>query len=105
MLQNASEGILVPKDIFFLKILNFVQSFVDCKVSLADGNHGNRRPDKNAPQRTKKKKKRNRAHKIIFQGKLRLDRNDLEAKNLCVLETKGGRRIRGTLVARASIAA
>jgi hypothetical protein len=37
MLKNASEGILAPKNTFFLKILNFVQSFVDCKVSLADG--------------------------------------------------------------------
>jgi hypothetical protein len=27
----------VPKNIFFLKILNLVQSFVECKVSLADG--------------------------------------------------------------------
>jgi hypothetical protein len=31
--------ILVPKNIFLLKILNFMQSFVECKVSLADGNH------------------------------------------------------------------
>ncbi len=37
MLKNASDVILVPKNIFFLKILNFVQSFVECKVSLADG--------------------------------------------------------------------
>ncbi len=28
---------LVPENIFSLKILNFVQSFVECKVSLADG--------------------------------------------------------------------
>jgi hypothetical protein len=27
----------MPKDIFFLKILNVVQSFLECKVSLADG--------------------------------------------------------------------
>jgi hypothetical protein len=27
---------IVTKNIFFLKILNFVQSFVECKVSLAD---------------------------------------------------------------------
>ncbi len=38
MLKNASEVTLVPKNIFFLMILNFVQSFVECKVSLADGN-------------------------------------------------------------------
>jgi hypothetical protein len=37
MLKNASDVILVPKNIFFLTILNFVQSFVECKVSLADG--------------------------------------------------------------------
>jgi hypothetical protein len=36
MLKNASEVILVPKNIFFLIILNSVQSFVECKVSLAD---------------------------------------------------------------------
>jgi hypothetical protein len=37
MLKNASEVILVPKNISFLKILKFVQSFVECKGSLADG--------------------------------------------------------------------
>jgi hypothetical protein len=37
MLKNASEITLVPKNVFFLQILNFVQSFVECKVSLADG--------------------------------------------------------------------
>jgi hypothetical protein len=37
MLTNASEVTLVPNDLFFLKILNFLQSFVECKVSLADG--------------------------------------------------------------------
>jgi hypothetical protein len=37
MLKNASEVSLVPINIFSLKILKFVQSFVDCKVSLADG--------------------------------------------------------------------
>jgi hypothetical protein len=38
MLKNASEVTLVPKKyFFFLKFLNFVQSFVGCKVSLADG--------------------------------------------------------------------
>jgi hypothetical protein len=37
MLQNPSEVTLVPKNVFFLKILNFVQIFVECKVSLADG--------------------------------------------------------------------
>ncbi len=37
MLKNASEVTLGPRIIFFLKILNFVQSFVKCKVSLADG--------------------------------------------------------------------
>jgi hypothetical protein len=37
MLKNVSEVILVTKNIFFLKILNFVQSFVECNVSLADG--------------------------------------------------------------------
>jgi hypothetical protein len=37
LLKNASEVILVPKNIFFLKILNLVQSFVECKESLADG--------------------------------------------------------------------
>jgi hypothetical protein len=39
MLKNASKITLVPKDIFSLKILNFVQSFVMCKVSLADAIH------------------------------------------------------------------
>jgi hypothetical protein len=35
---SASEVTLVPKNIFFLKMLNFVQSlFVEWKVSLADG--------------------------------------------------------------------
>jgi hypothetical protein len=38
MPKNASEVILVPKNIVFLKFLNFVQSFVECKVSLAGGN-------------------------------------------------------------------
>jgi hypothetical protein len=40
MLKNASEVTLVPKNIFFLKIPNLVQSFVEGKVSvvsLADG--------------------------------------------------------------------
>jgi hypothetical protein len=38
MLENASSEVtLVPKNIFFLKMLDFVQSFVECKVSLADG--------------------------------------------------------------------
>jgi hypothetical protein len=37
LLKNASEVTLVLKNIFFLKILNLVQSFVECKVSLADG--------------------------------------------------------------------
>jgi hypothetical protein len=37
MLKNVSEVTLVTKNIFSLKILNFVQSFVECKVSLADG--------------------------------------------------------------------
>jgi hypothetical protein len=38
VLKNASEvTALVPKNIFFLKILNLVQSFVECKVSPADG--------------------------------------------------------------------
>ncbi len=38
MLKNASEVTLVPKKIFFLlKDLNFLQSFVEYKVSLADG--------------------------------------------------------------------
>jgi hypothetical protein len=37
LLKNASKVTLVPKNIFFLKILNLVQSFVECKVSLADG--------------------------------------------------------------------
>jgi hypothetical protein len=37
LLKNASEVTLVPKNIFSLQILNFVQSFVECKVSLADG--------------------------------------------------------------------
>ncbi len=37
MLKNASEVTLVQKNIFFfLKIWNLVQSFVKCKVSLAD---------------------------------------------------------------------
>jgi hypothetical protein len=35
MLKNASEVTLLPKNIFFLTFLKFVQSFVKCKVSLA----------------------------------------------------------------------
>ncbi len=42
MLKNFSKVILVTKNIFFLKILNFVQSFVECKVSLAGGIHTRR---------------------------------------------------------------
>ncbi len=37
MLKNASEVTLVTKNIFLLKFLTFVLSFVECKVSLADG--------------------------------------------------------------------
>jgi hypothetical protein len=37
MLKNASEITLVPKNIYIQKTLNFVQSFVGCKVSLTDG--------------------------------------------------------------------
>jgi hypothetical protein len=37
MLKNASDVTSVPKNIFSLKMLNFVQSFVECKVRLADG--------------------------------------------------------------------
>jgi serine/threonine protein kinase len=37
MLKIASEVTLVPEIIFFLKFLKFVQSFLECKVSLADG--------------------------------------------------------------------
>jgi hypothetical protein len=36
MLKNASEVTLVPKNIF-PKFLNYVQNFVEWKVSLADG--------------------------------------------------------------------
>ncbi len=46
MLKNAS--VLVLKNIFFLKNLYFVESFVECKVSLADG----RQTDKCAYERT-----------------------------------------------------
>jgi hypothetical protein len=37
ILKNASVVTVVPKNIFSPRILNFVQSFVECKVSLADG--------------------------------------------------------------------
>jgi hypothetical protein len=37
MLKNASEITLLPKKYFFLKIFDFAQSFVECKVGLADG--------------------------------------------------------------------
>jgi hypothetical protein len=37
MLKNASEVTLVPKNIFLEKMLDFVQSFVECKVCLPDG--------------------------------------------------------------------
>jgi hypothetical protein len=37
MLKIASEVTLLPKKRIFLKILNFVPSFVECKVSLFDG--------------------------------------------------------------------
>jgi hypothetical protein len=37
MPKNASEVTLVPKIYFFLTILNFVQSYVECEVILADG--------------------------------------------------------------------
>jgi hypothetical protein len=40
MLKNVSELTFVPTNIFFLRILKLVQSFVECKVSLADGNMG-----------------------------------------------------------------
>jgi hypothetical protein len=36
MLVNASDVTLVPKNMFFLKIMNLGQNFVECKVSLAD---------------------------------------------------------------------
>ncbi len=36
MLKNALKVTLVPKKKFFLEILNFAQSFVEGKVSLAD---------------------------------------------------------------------
>jgi hypothetical protein len=36
LLENTSEVILVPKLFYFRRILNFVRSFVECKVSLAD---------------------------------------------------------------------
>ncbi len=41
MLENTSTVTFVPKKEknYFLKILNFVQSFVECKVSLADSIH------------------------------------------------------------------
>ncbi len=38
MLKNALEVTLVPKNFFSLKFFTFVQSFVEYKVSLADGN-------------------------------------------------------------------
>jgi hypothetical protein len=37
VLKNASEVTQIPKNMFLLKILKFVQSFAECKVSLADG--------------------------------------------------------------------
>jgi hypothetical protein len=37
MLKNASEVTLLPNYFFFLEIFNFVQSFVEFKVSLSDG--------------------------------------------------------------------
>jgi hypothetical protein len=37
MLKNASEVTLVLKSNFFQRFLNFVQSYVEGKVSLADG--------------------------------------------------------------------
>jgi hypothetical protein len=43
MPKNVSEVTLVTKYFIFLKILNFVQSFVECKVSLADGMPGRER--------------------------------------------------------------
>ncbi len=46
MFKNASEVTLAPKKILFLKILNFVQSFVECKVSLADGSMSTDRVEK-----------------------------------------------------------
>jgi hypothetical protein len=39
MLKNVAEATLVTKNILFLKILPFVQSFLEFKVSLADGTH------------------------------------------------------------------
>ncbi len=39
MFRSASEVTLVPKNICFLEILNSVQSFVKCKVSLAGGSY------------------------------------------------------------------
>jgi hypothetical protein len=37
ILKNASEVTFIRKNISFLKIVNFVKSSVECKVSLADG--------------------------------------------------------------------
>ncbi len=39
MMKRSYDGknLLVPKNTIFLKLLNFVQSFVECKVSLAYG--------------------------------------------------------------------
>jgi hypothetical protein len=41
-LKTSEVTTSVPKNIYFLKILNFVQSFVECKVSLADGKYNTR---------------------------------------------------------------
>jgi hypothetical protein len=38
MLKDASEVTKMLRNIVFLEILNFLQSVVECKVSLADGN-------------------------------------------------------------------
>jgi hypothetical protein len=38
MLKNVSEITVVTKNISFLKNLYLVQSYVECEVSLADGN-------------------------------------------------------------------
>jgi hypothetical protein len=53
LLKNASEVTLVPKD-FFPKMLDFVQSFVECKVSLADGNFTHNPPDSGMDVKTEK---------------------------------------------------
>jgi hypothetical protein len=53
MPKNALEVTLVPNNLSFLKILNFVQSFGEFKVSLADGSLGSSQSESSSWKKSK----------------------------------------------------